>query len=47
MKGYYELKKAADGRFHFTLYAGNHEIILASQLYAEKRGAENGIAVGP
>jgi uncharacterized protein YegP (UPF0339 family) len=44
MKGYYELKKAADGRFHFTLCAGNHEVILASQLYAEKRGAEEGIA---
>jgi uncharacterized protein YegP (UPF0339 family) len=44
MKGYYELKKAADGRFHFTLCAGNHEVILASQMYAEKRGAEEGIA---
>lgn len=44
MKGYYELKKAADGRYHFTLCAGNHEAILASQMYAEKRVAEDGIA---
>jgi uncharacterized protein len=44
MKGYYEIKKAADGRFQFTLHAGNHEVILMSQLYAEKSGAENGIA---
>lgn len=44
MKGYYELKKAADGRYHFSLCAGNHEVILASQMYTEKRGAEEGIA---
>jgi uncharacterized protein YegP (UPF0339 family) len=43
MKGYYELKKTEGGKFHFTLKAGNHEIILSSQLYAEKSGAENGI----
>jgi uncharacterized protein YegP (UPF0339 family) len=43
MKGYYELKKAADGRFQFSLHAGNHEIILMSQLYADKGGAANGI----
>ena len=43
MKGYYEIKKAADGRYQFTLHAGNHEIILMSQLYADKGGAENGI----
>ena len=46
MKGYYELKKAADGRFHFTLHAGNHEVILNSQLYADKGGAEGGVAAG-
>jgi hypothetical protein len=43
MKGYYELKKAADGRYQFTLHAGNHEVILSSKLYAEKSGAEEGI----
>lgn len=44
MKGYYELKKSADGRYQFTLCAGNHEVILSSQLYADRSGAENGIA---
>ena len=43
MKGYYELNKAEDGRFRFTLHAANHEVILVSQLYAEKSGAEGGI----
>lgn len=43
MKGYYELKKTEAGKFHFTLNAGNHEVILSSQLYAEKDNAENGI----
>ncbi len=43
MKGYYEPKKSTDGRFGFTLHAGNHEVILVRQLYAEKGGAENGI----
>ena len=43
MKGYYELKKTGEGKFHFTLNAGNHEPILSSQLYAEKDNAEKGI----
>lgn len=43
MKGYYELKKTEEGKFHFTLNAGNHEVILSSQLYAEKSNAESGI----
>ena len=43
MKGYYELKEAAGGKFKFNLKAGNHEIILSSQLYTTKAGAENGI----
>lgn len=43
MKGYYELKKTDGGKYHFTLKAGNHEIILSSQLYAEKVNAEKGI----
>jgi uncharacterized protein YegP (UPF0339 family) len=44
MKGYYQIKTASDGRHQFSLHAGNHEIILMSQLYAEKAGAVNGIA---
>jgi uncharacterized protein YegP (UPF0339 family) len=43
MKGYYELKKAADGRYQFTLSAANHEVILSSQMYAERQSAEDGI----
>lgn len=43
MKGYYELNKSEDGRYRFTLHAANHEVILVSQLYAEKAGAENGV----
>ncbi len=43
MKGYYELKKTGNGKFHFTLSAGNHEVILSSQLYLEKSSAEYGI----
>ncbi len=43
MKGYYQLKQATNGKFQFSLHAGNHEIILMSQLYADKSGAEKGI----
>ncbi len=43
MNGYYELKKTAGGQFRFNLKAGNHEIILTSQTYDERRGAEAGI----
>ena len=43
MTGYYELKDGANGKFKFNLKAGNHEIILSSQLYKTKAGAENGI----
>ncbi|MEO1852718.1 YegP family protein [Chromohalobacter sp.] len=43
MPGYYDLKKNAQGQYHFTLKAGNHEVILSSETYASKQGAENGI----
>jgi uncharacterized protein YegP (UPF0339 family) len=43
MRGYYQIKTTEGGKTHFTLHAGNHEVILSSQLYAEKGGAENGI----
>lgn len=43
MAGYYEIKKAKDGQFHFNLKAGNHEIILSSELYKTKAACENGI----
>jgi len=43
MSGKFELKKASDGQFVFHLKAGNGEVILSSERYTEKRGAENGI----
>lgn len=44
MAGYYELSKNAKEQFHFVLKAGNHEVILSSELYESKAAAENGIA---
>jgi uncharacterized protein YegP (UPF0339 family) len=44
MPGVFELNKAADGQFHFVLKADNGEVILSSELYKEKTGAEAGIA---
>ena len=41
---YYELKKAASGQVHFNLKAGNHEVILTSELYERKESALKGIA---
>ncbi len=43
MNGYYELKKTEAEKFHFTLKAANHEVILSSQHYAEKANALKGI----
>jgi uncharacterized protein YegP (UPF0339 family) len=39
----YELKEAANGKWHFNLKARNGQVILSSQMYADKGGAENGI----
>jgi len=45
MAGYYTLFKSdKSGEFYFNLKAGNHEIILQSEGYTAKSGAENGIA---
>ena len=41
--GYYEIKQAKDGQYHFNLKAGNHEVILSSELYTIKAACENGI----
>ena len=43
MAGYFELKPAAGDQFMFNLKAGNHEVILTSETYTAKAGAENGI----
>jgi uncharacterized protein len=40
-QGYYKLKSGASHRF--TLLAANHEVILSSQSYDSKAGAEGGI----
>ena len=44
MSGYFELKTAAGSQFMFNLKAGNHEVILTSESYTSKQGAEGGIA---
>jgi len=43
VSGYYRLKPAGSNEFMFNLHAGNHEVILTSQVYASKDGAMNGI----
>lgn len=44
MAGKFELKTAANGKFHFSLKAGNGQIIFSSEMYETKSAAENGIA---
>lgn len=44
MAGKFEIKKAKDGQFMFNLKATNGQVILTSELYKQKAGAENGIA---
>ncbi len=41
--GYFELKRSGDDQFMFNLKAGNHQVILTSETYTAKHGAENGI----
>jgi len=43
MASAYVLKKNDAGKFRFNLRAGNNEIILTSESYESKGGAENGI----
>ena len=44
MTGYFELKNSGSDSFMFNLKAGNHEVILTSQMYKAKQSAEEGIA---
>lgn len=44
MAGWFELDKNSKGQFHFSLKAGNGEIILSSEMYEAKSSAENGMA---
>ena len=43
MAGKFEIKKSANGKFHFNLKAGNGQIILSSEMYDTRAAAENGI----
>ena len=44
MAAVFELKKAANGKYMFNLKAANNEIVLTSETYNDKTGAEGGIA---
>ena len=44
MAGWYELSKNESQKYSFVLKAGNSEVILRSQSYESKAGAENGIS---
>lgn len=45
MSGHYIIKKSnAAQPYHFVLRAGNNEVILTSENYASKQGAQTGIA---
>ena len=44
MASTFVIEKNAAGKFRFNLRAGNNEIILSSELYEAKAGANNGIA---
>lgn len=43
MASKYDLKKSNNGKFMFNLKAGNGQVILTSEMYEAKAGAENGI----
>lgn len=43
MFGYYTLYATNDDRFMFNLKAGNHEVILTSQVYGSRQSALAGI----
>lgn len=40
----YEISKTADSKFMFNLKAGNHQVILTSEVYEQKPSALTGIA---
>ena len=43
-KARFEIKKSADGKYVFNLKSANDQVILTSQTYESKEGAEIGIA---
>lgn len=42
--GYFRIFRGADDQYYFHLVAGNHELVLRSEGYRSRSGAENGIA---
>jgi len=44
MAGKFVIEKAKDGQFYFNLKASNGQVILTSEMYKAKSGAQNGIA---
>lgn len=43
MAGKFELKKSSNGKFFFSLLAGNGQIILSSEMYETKASALAGV----
>ena len=43
MAGKFELKKSKNDKFHFSLLAGNGQVILSSEMYEARASAVNGI----
>ena len=43
MKAKFEIKRTSNGKFMFNLLAANDQVILTSQMYESKEGAEEGI----
>lgn len=43
MAGKFEIKEGSSGKFRFNLKAGNGQIILSSEAYETKQGAEKGV----
>lgn len=44
MAAKFEIKKTKSSQYMFNLKAGNGQIILTSEMYNSKSGAENGVA---
>ncbi len=44
MAGKFEIKAGKNGKFRFNLKASNGQIILSSEAYDSRKGAEGGIA---
>lgn len=40
----FEIKKAKNGDYYFTLSAKNGQVIASSEMYSSKSAAQNGIA---